>query len=134
MVRERLTNELQAHSIAVQDLLIDNISFTPKFQQAIEEKQAQSQLALAEREKVAGEKAKADQAIEAAKGRAASILLEAEKQADANRKLAESITPAYVQYIFATKLAPNVSVMMVPSGQSFILGADMLKKPVPKSE
>jgi regulator of protease activity HflC (stomatin/prohibitin superfamily) len=131
-VRERLTNELRAHSIAVQDLLIDNISFTKKFQDAIEEKQAQTQLALAEREKVAGETAKANQAIEKAKGEAESILVNANKQAEANRKLAESITPAYVQYLFASKLAPNVSVMMVPSGQQFIMGPDMLspKKPI----
>lgn len=125
-VRERLTKELQAHSIAVQDLLVDDISFTEKFQNAIEEKQAQTQLALAEREKVAGEKAKADQAVETAKGRAASVLLEAEKQAEAIAKLNASITPAYTQYLFASKLAPNVSVMMVPSGQQFIMGSDML--------
>ena len=55
-VRERLTNELKAHSIAVQDLLVDNISFTKKFQDSIEEKQSQTQLALAERAKVEGEK------------------------------------------------------------------------------
>lgn len=128
-VRERLTNEVKAHSITVQDLLVDNISFTPKFQNAIEEKQSQTQLALAERAKVEGEKAKADQAIEAARGTAQSILVNAEKQAEANRKLAASITPEYIQYLFASKLAPNVSVMMVPSGQPFILGTDMLKHP-----
>jgi len=59
-VRERLTQELETHSISVQDLLVDNISFSSKFQDAIEEKQRQSQLALAEQEKVKGEKAKAD--------------------------------------------------------------------------
>lgn len=127
-VRERLTRELEAHSITVQDLLIDNISFSPKFQDAIEEKQRQSQLALAEREKVAAEKAKADQAIEQARGQAQAVLVNAEKQAEANRKLSESITPEYIQYLFAMRLAPNVSVMMVPSGQQFILGPDMLKQ------
>ena len=125
-VRERLTNELKAHSIIVEDLLLDNISFTPAFQNAIEEKQRQSQLALAEREKVGSEKAKADQKIEEARGRAESILIEATKQAEANRKLAESITPAYVQYLFASRLAPNVNVMMVPSGQQFIFPSDAL--------
>jgi prohibitin 1 len=130
-VRERLTTELETHSISVQDLLIDNISFSPKFQDAIEEKQRQSQLALAEREKVAAEKAKADQAIEQARGQAQAVLVNAEKQAEANRKLAESITPEYIQYLFATRLAPNVSVMMVPAGQPFILNADMLKQASP---
>lgn len=127
-VRERLTNELKMHSIAVQDLLVDNISFSGKFQNAIEEKQANTQLALAERAKVEAKKAIADQAIEEARGTAQAVLVNAEKQAEANIKLAKSITPELVQYIFASKLAPNVSVMMVPSGQQFILGSDVLKK------
>ena len=127
-VRERLTKELETHSIAVQDLLIDNISFSGKFQNAIEEKQSQSQLALAEREKVAARKAEADQAIEKARGEGQAILDVAAKQAEANKMLAESITPAYVQYLFATKLAPNVNVMMVPSGQQFMLGPDAFKR------
>lgn len=131
MVRERLTAELSAHSIAVQDLLVDNISFSEKFQAAIETKQANTQLALAERAKVEASKAEADQEIERARGTAQAILVNAEKQAEANRKLAESITPEYIQYIFASKLAPNVNVMMVPSGQQFILGSDILKKTAP---
>ncbi|MBI2038919.1 MAG: prohibitin family protein [Candidatus Niyogibacteria bacterium] len=130
-VRERLTTELMIHSIAVQDLLIDNISFSAEFQNAIEEKQRQSQLALAEREKVASEKAKADQAIETARGAGEAILITASKQAEANKKLAESLSPQLVQYIFASKLAPNVSVMLVPSSQQFILSPEMLK-PQPK--
>lgn len=127
-VRKQLTDELKEHSITVQDLLVDNISFTEKFQNSIEEKQSQTQLALAERAKVEGEKAKADQKIEAARGTAQSILVNAEKQAEANRKLAQSITPEYIQYLFADKLAPNVSVMMIPAGQQFIMGTDMLKR------
>ena len=133
-VRERLVIELKANSIVVEDLLLDNIAFGPEFQGAIEEKQKQSQLALAEREKVAGEQAKADQAIEQARGTAQSILVNAEKQAEANRKLAQSITPEYIQYIFASKLSPNVNVMMVPSGQQFILSPEMLKKGLPAKE
>ena len=128
MVRERLTNELKAHSIAVEDLLVDDIKFSDKFQDAIEEKQRQTQLALAEKEKVAGEKAKADQRIEEARGQGQSILDVANKQAEANYMLAKSVTPELVQYLFATKLAPNVSVMMVPTGQQFILSPDTFKK------
>jgi regulator of protease activity HflC (stomatin/prohibitin superfamily) len=127
-VSRRLTEELKGNSITVQDLLLDNIAFTPKFQGSIEEKQSQTQLALSERAKVEGEKAKADQAIEAARGTAQSILVNAEKQAEANRKLSASITPEYIQYLFADKLAPNVQVMMIPSGQQFIMGPDMLKR------
>lgn len=129
-VRERLTTELKVHSITVQDLLLDNIGFSKEFQQSIENKQKASQDALAEFEKVVGERNKADQAIEVARGKGQSILVEAQKQAEANLVLAKSITPEYIQYMFASKLAPNVNVMMVPSGQQFIMGPDMLKKGV----
>lgn len=131
-VRERLTKELETHSIAVQDLLVDNIVFSRGFQEAIEEKQRQTQLALAEKEKVASETSKADQAIEQARGTAEAVLINAKKQAEANRALAASITPEYIQYMTVTKLAPNVEVIMVPTGQQFIMGADMLKKQPPQ--
>ena len=132
-VRDRLINELAPHSIEVTDLLVNNITFTEQFQNAIEQKQANTQLALAEREKVQEEKEKARQVIEKARGNAKAILVNAKKQAQANRALAESITPEYIQYLFASKLAPNVSVMMVPSGQPFILSPDMLKNQEPKA-
>ncbi len=139
VVRERLIRELKNNSIDVQDLLIDNIAFTKKFQDAIEEKQSQSQLALAEREKVSAEKAKADQALEVARGKAGAVLVEAQKQAEANLVLAEaeakandlvskSITPQLTQYTYAQKLAPNVSVMMIPAGQQMIIGPSVLSK------
>jgi regulator of protease activity HflC (stomatin/prohibitin superfamily) len=138
-VRARLQRELSSDSIDVRDLLIDNIAFDQKFQAAIEEKQTQSQLALAEREKVAAERARADQAIEQARGKADAVLINATKQADANlvlaskeaeanEKLAKSISPALTQYIFAQKLSPNVSVMMVPAGQQFIMSPAMVGK------
>lgn len=126
-VRERLTNELKERSIIVDDLLIDNISFKPEFQASIENKQIQAQNALAEKEKVAGEEQKANQAIEQARGRAESVLVEAKKQAEANRELSASITPELVQYLMVQKLAPNVNVMMIPTGQQFIFSPDVLK-------
>jgi regulator of protease activity HflC (stomatin/prohibitin superfamily) len=126
-VRERLTKELEVHSIAVQDLLMDDIEFTKSFQEAIEEKQKQSQLTLAEQEKVKGEKAKAEQKVEAAKGEAEAVLVAAEKQAEANRKLSESLSPALLQYQYITRLAPNVSVMMVPGNQPFLLNPDAFR-------
>ncbi len=128
-VRARLALELETRSIVVDDLLLDNISFSKTFQDAIEEKQANTQLALSEREKIAVRRAEADQAIEKARGEGQAILDVADKQAEANQKLAKSITPEFVQYLFAAKLAPNVSVMILPSGQPFIMGPEMLKTP-----
>lgn len=112
-VRKVLEMEMANYPIVIQDLLIDDIAFGEKFALAIEEKQTQSQLSLAEREKVGAQKAKADQEIEKARGTAESTLILANKQAEANRTLAQSITPEFVQYTLVTKLAPNVSVMMI---------------------
>jgi prohibitin 2 len=126
-VRDRLTAELRSHSIVVDDFVIENITFSKEFQAAIESKQAQTQLALAEQEKVAAERARAQQAIERAKGEGESVLQRALKEAEANRAVAASITPELVHYNTVQRLAPNVSVMLLPAGQQFVLGSDVLK-------
>lgn len=122
-VRNALAAEMLKYSIVIDDLLINDITFGDQFEKAIEEKQTQTQLALSEKEKVAGEKARADQKIEAARGEAESTLILATKQAEANKILSESLTPEYLQYQYVTKLAPNVRVMMVPAGQNLMLDA-----------
>ncbi|MHB1163347.1 MAG: prohibitin family protein [Minisyncoccota bacterium] len=125
-VRERITNELKAQSIVVDDVLLNNIWFKPEFERAIENKQIQSQNALAEVQKVAVEHQKALQAVEIATGAANSALIKAQKEAQANDILTKSITPELIKYLTVQKLAPNVSVMMIPAGNQFILGSDLL--------
>jgi regulator of protease activity HflC (stomatin/prohibitin superfamily) len=126
-VRERLERELSPFSIEVVDLLLDNIDFNPEFKKAIEDKQIATQRALEEQQKIEGEKHKAQQAIERAKGEGSAILFRAEKEAEANRKLAASLTPELVRYAMVQKLSDKIQVMMLPSGQNFILDADILR-------
>lgn len=126
-VKDRLEKELSKYSIEVVDLLLDNIDFTDAFEKAIEQKQIATQKALEEEQKVIVERNKALQAVETAKGRGGAILAEAEKQAEANQKLAASLTPALVQYTMIQKLAPNISVMLLPAGQNFILDPSAFK-------
>jgi regulator of protease activity HflC (stomatin/prohibitin superfamily) len=126
-VRERLEKELSPFSIEVVDLLLDNIDFNPEFKKAIEDKQIATQRALEEQQKIEGEKHKAQQAIERAKGEGSAILFRAEKEAEANRKLAASLTPDLVRYAMVQKLSDKIQVMMLPSGQNFILDSDVLR-------
>jgi len=126
-VRERLEKELSPFSIEVVDLLLDNIDFNPEFKKAIEDKQIATQRALEEQQKIEGEKHKAQQAIERAKGEGSAILFRAEKEAEANRKLAGSLTPDLVRYAMVQKLSDKIQVMMLPSGQNFILDSDILR-------
>jgi regulator of protease activity HflC (stomatin/prohibitin superfamily) len=126
-VRERLEKELSPFSIEVVDLLLDNIDFNPEFKKAIEDKQIATQRALEEQQKIEGERHKAQQAIERAKGEGSAILFRAEKEAEANRKLAASLTPDLVRYAMVQKLSDKIQVMMLPSGQNFILDSDLLR-------
>ncbi len=127
-VRTRLEGELSsAYSIEVVDLLLDDVDFNPKFKEAIEKKQIATQNALEEQQRVAVEKYKADQAVEKAKGQGNSILVVAEKQAEANRKLSASLTLQLIQYTAIQKLSENVQVIMLPSGQNIILPPEVLK-------
>lgn len=57
-----------------------------------------SQKAIEAQNKVVQSKAEAEQQIETARGRAESILLEANAKAEANRKLTESLSPQLMQY------------------------------------
>lgn len=131
-VRQRLNEALGSDSIEVVDFLLDNVDFLPEFKTAIEKKQIASQQALEEEQKVAGVKYQADQVRARAEGEADARLINAKKEAEANNVLTKSITPELVQYLTVQKLAPNVSVMMIPAGNQFILGSDLISAAKPK--
>ncbi|MDP1718880.1 MAG: SPFH domain-containing protein [bacterium] len=130
-VSERLEKELHPYSIQVVDLLLDNVDFRPEFKGAIEAKQIATQRALEEEQKVAIERHRADQNVARARGEGDALLAIAEKQAEANHKLSESLTPQLVHYAMIQKLSDKIRVMILPSGQSFILGPDMMKEARP---
>ena len=142
-VRDALALDLQNFSVTVEDLLIDNIDFNADFKRSIEEKQIAAQNALREGERIAQSQAEAIQAeerakgearaveerakgdaaaeIERARGNAEAILLQARAQAEANVLLDESLTPQVIQYLAVIKLAPNIDIALIPSGQNIII-------------
>ena len=142
-VRDALALDLQNFSVTVEDLLIDNIDFNADFKRSIEEKQIAAQNALREGERIAQSQAEAIQAeerakgearaveerakgdaaaeIERARGNAEAILLQARAQAEANVLLDQSLTPQVIQYLAVIKLAPNIDIALIPSGQNIII-------------
>lgn len=120
-VRTRLRSELAEFSIDINDLLIDNIEFNAEFKTAIEQKQIATQDALREQERVLQRQFEAQQLVETAKGEGESIRVRAEGQAAANRLLAESLTPAVIQFEALQRLSPNVQIALIPAGQGVIL-------------
>ncbi|MFN0096065.1 MAG: SPFH domain-containing protein [Dehalococcoidia bacterium] len=131
-VRGKLATELQGFSVRVIDFLIDNIEFRPEFKQAIEQKQIATQDALREQERIKQKQAEAQQGIEAARGEAESVKLRAagdaeatkiraDAQASANRALAASLTPEVLQFTAIDRLADNIQIALIPSGQGLII-------------
>jgi regulator of protease activity HflC (stomatin/prohibitin superfamily) len=78
-----------------------------------------------------------DAAIRAAEGRKQAQVLDAEGEAqaittvaiaraNANKLLSTTVTQELTRFNLVDKLAPGIKVMILPSGQQFILGSDVL--------
>ena len=131
-VKERLTRDLEPFSIDIVDLLIENVDFRQEFKSAIEAKQVATQEALRQQQLIEAKKAEAQQKIETARGEAESIRIAAEAQAEANRLLSESLTAEVIQFQALQKLADNIQIALLPSGQGLIIDPATLLKPLPE--
>jgi regulator of protease activity HflC (stomatin/prohibitin superfamily) len=132
-VNSEMSTVLGENGLLMVDFVIRNITFSPEYAAAVEQKQIaeqQSQQAelLVEKKKQEAEQARqeaqglADAAVIAAEGEAAARILEAEAEAEALQVQAEVLAqyPDLLTYVYITKLAPNVEVMFLPYDSPFI--------------
>jgi prohibitin 2 len=96
--KEKLATSLGRYGILVEDIYLTDISFSPEYTQAIEQKQVAQQAVEREREVLNQKRIQADQAEADAKGQAAAEVARAQGAAEANRLLTQSITPALIEY------------------------------------
>jgi len=82
---------------------------------SINDKNAATQKAQQRINEVQQSKAEADKKIEEARGEAESLLKVAEAQAKANKVLADSLTPEFVQYQAITKWNGTLPTHMIPN-------------------
>lgn len=120
IVKERLQREFNPYSIEVTRVTFENIAFSAAYNAGIELKAVAIQKALEEENRIAVIQAQAKQAEEEAKGRAAALRAEAQGQADANRLIAESITPQLIQFQAIQKLQDNIQIMVVPDSGTLL--------------
>lgn len=136
-IQENLTQRLATYGILVQAVSITDFKFSPVFAQAVEAKVAAAQRALEAENKLKQIEVEARQAKQAAEGRASAAIAEAsgqatailtvaEAQARANKLVNETLTDAVIRYQLVQKLGPDLKVIVLPAGQSFILGPDVL--------
>jgi regulator of protease activity HflC (stomatin/prohibitin superfamily) len=98
LTKEKISVSMGRYGIIVEDVYLTDISFSPEYTQAIEQKQVAQQAVEREREVLNQKRIQADQAEADAKGQALAEIARAEGAATANRLLTESITPALIEY------------------------------------
>jgi regulator of protease activity HflC (stomatin/prohibitin superfamily) len=96
--KEKLAQLLGRYGILVEDIYLTDITFSPEYTQAIEQKQVAQQAVEREREVLNQKRIQADQAEAQARGEAAAEVARAQGAAQANKLLTESITPELIDY------------------------------------
>jgi regulator of protease activity HflC (stomatin/prohibitin superfamily) len=129
------------------DFIVRNITFTPEYADAIEQKQIaeqeaerakflvaqQKQEAERLREEAKGEK---DAAITRAEGEAESAKIRAAGEAEALRLVNQILAgnPDLLQYKYIEKLASNIDVMLLPANSPYLFDLKSLMEQLPAPE
>ncbi len=99
-----------------------DIQFSEEYENAIEQQQIAEEGIETAGFVTEQKRQEAEQARIAAQGRADSVVIEAQAEAEALTLVAEALAqnPSIIQYEYVKRLAPNMSVMVLPSGQELI--------------
>ncbi len=132
-INEELGIKFEENGLTLVDFVLRNITFSPEYAASVEQKQIAEQEAKRAAFVVDQKKEEAKQVIETAKGdsqaaviasegRAEARLIEAQAEADALSLIQEAIAnnPELLTYQYITKLAPNISAMLLPSESPFV--------------
>lgn len=144
-ITSALTEKFSENNLFLADFLVRNIRFSDEYAAAVEQKQIAEQLAqqakfVVEQKKQEAEQARqtaqgqADAAVIAAEGAAKARVIQAQAEADSRviqaKAEAEALeliatqlkdNPNLLTFRYIEKLAPNVQVMYLPSGQPYLI-------------
>ncbi|MEX2160580.1 MAG: prohibitin family protein [Anaerolineales bacterium] len=133
-IKRELTRRFDDNGLFLVDFVLRNISFSEEYSASVEQKQIAEQLAqqaafTVEQRRQEAEQARqvaqglADAAVIAAQGAAEARLIEAEAEAQAIELLAAALAlnPDVLTLEYIQKLAPNITIMLVPTDNPFLL-------------
>ena len=122
-IEEELGRMFDQEGLTLKGFVIRNVNFTEEYATSIEKKQIAEQEAQRMKFVVDREKLEAQRKREEAEGVKDAAVIRAEGEAEALRLISEALAanPDLLTYRYIEKLAPNVSVLMLPSGAPFIL-------------
>ena len=132
-IREELGKKFIENGLLMVDFVLRNITFSPEYAASVEQKQIAEQesfqafFVVEQRKQEAQQtietaKGDAESAVIAAEGRAEARMIEAQAEADALKLIQEAIAnnPELLTYQYITKLAPNITTMLLPSESPFV--------------
>lgn len=133
-ISQELTDSFRENGIILVDFVLRNIAFSPEYAASVEQKQIAEQLAqqaffVVEQRRQEAEQARqvaqgqADASVIAAQGEAEARLIQAEAEAQALEMLGAAIAanPGVLTLEYIQKLSPNITVMLVPNDNPFLL-------------
>lgn len=129
---ELLSIALEPYGLVVDTINLENFAYSAEYNDSIETKQIEQQKVETERQKLEQQRIQAEQAVVRAEGEANARIAQATGEAEANRLLAESISPILIQWQAIQKLQDNVEIMVVPSTGGLIFDLSGLSKQVPE--
>jgi regulator of protease activity HflC (stomatin/prohibitin superfamily) len=114
-IKKILQDKLHDKHVDIDDVIIDDVEYSPSILKAIETKLTKQQEQEQMKFEINIAKRDAEINVISAEGKAKAILVEAEAQAKAQRMINESLTQKYIQYKAVTN--PNNKMIIVPSGK-----------------
>lgn len=142
----RLTDDAAAYGINIISISVEDIDFTDEFTDAVERKQVASQNKLAaeteQAQKTMEEQAAADRAVISAKAKAEQDIIAAnaelevtkiqaeaalyagEKEAEMNKRIAESLTPNLVKYYYIKQWEGVLPKTVLGENNSFMINLE----------
>lgn len=125
-IQKVLAERVSPFGVTVDALNITNFQFSPTFTASIEAKVVAVQRALEAENRLRQIEIEAKQREAQSVGEAQAILTVAKAQAEANRLVSASLSDSIIRYTLAQKLGDDIKVIVLPSGQEFILGPEVL--------
>lgn len=117
-IQTQLTDQLAGYGIVVEYVNIEDAIFDPAFVQAVKNKVIAKQQAAQQRNLIAARAAQKIQTIINAEATARAILIKAQAQAQANRKIAASVTDALLRWQYLVTWDGVLPTTLVGSGKS----------------
>ena len=118
---ELLTASLEPYGLIVDNIALENFSYSVEYNQSIEDKQIAQQQVQTQQQILEQKRIQAEQAVVQAEGEANATIASATGQAEANRLLTESLSDILIQYTAIQKLNDKISVILIPSDNNFLL-------------